>query len=69
MAGARGGNGSPCGQASGFPGISLGAQAPSLAWRKLTPSLDPRRTPASRDKQPSASKGLGDLGLEWESLA
>ena len=53
-------------RAGHFAGGSLGAQAPSLARRVSTSSLDPRRTPASRDRRPSASKGLKHKGPEWE---
>ena len=49
-------------RAGDYPGGSLGAQAPSLAGGVPTPSLDPRRTPASRDKQPSASMGWDTRG-------
>ena len=56
-------------RAGDYPGGSLGAQAPSLAGGVPTPSLDPRRTPASRDKQPSASMGLGHQGPGCEQLA
>ena len=52
-----------------FAGGSLGAQAPSLARGLPTPSLDPRRTPASRDKRPSASTGLGHKGPWGEQRA
>ena len=53
-------------RAGHFAGGSLGAQAPSLARRVSTSSLDPRRTPASRDRRPSASKGLKHKGPGWE---
>ena len=56
-------------RAGDYPGGSLGAQAPSLAGGVPTPSLDPRRTPASRDKQPYASMGLGHQGPGCEQLA
>ena len=52
-----------------FAGGSLGAQAPSLARGVPTPSLDPRRTPASSDKRHSASMGLGNKGPGCEQLA
>ena len=55
--------------AGDFAGGSLGAQAPSLARGVPTPSLDPRRTPASRDKRPSASTGLGHKGPWGEQRA
>ena len=48
---------------------SLGAQAPTLARGVPTPSLDPRRTPASCDKRPSASTGLGHKGPWGEQRA
>ena len=57
------------GQNWGFPRGSLGAQAPSVARRVPTPCLDPRRTPAYPDKQPSASMGLGHMGPGCEQLA
>ena len=47
-------------------GCSLGAQAPSLARRVSTSSLDPRRTLAYRDRRLSASKGLKHKGPGWE---
>ena len=53
-------------RAGHFAGGSLGAQAPSLARRVSTSSLDPRRTPASRDRRPSASKRLKHKGPGWE---
>ena len=53
-------------RAGHLAGGSLGAQAPSLARRVSTSSLDPRRTPASRDRRPSASKGLKHKGPGWE---
>ena len=53
-------------RAGHFAGGSLGAQAPSLPRRVSTSSLDPRRTPASRDRRPSASKGLKHKGPGWE---
>ena len=53
-------------RAGHFAGASVGAQAPSLARRVTTSSLDPRRTPASRDRRPSASKGLKHKGPGWE---
>ena len=52
-----------------FPGGSLGAQAPSLAWGVPMLSLDPRRTPVSLHKRPSASMGLRALGPGCEQLA
>ena len=51
-----------------FPG-AIGAQAPALARGVPTPSLDPRRTPASLDKRPSASMALGHQGPGWGQLA
>ena len=56
-------------RAGDVPVGSLGAQAPSLAQGVPMPSLDPRRTPASCDKQPSASMGLGPLWPGCEQLA
>ena len=53
-------------RAGHFAGGSLGTQAPSLARRVSTSSLDPRRTPASRDRRPSASKRLKHKGPGWE---
>ena len=69
MAGAWGGHWSHGGQGWGFCRGSLGAQASSLARGVPTPSLDPRRTPASSDKRPSASMGLGNKGPGCEQLA
>ena len=69
MAGARGCHRSLLGQNWGFPRGSLGAQAPSVARRVPMPCLDPRRTPASPNKQPSASMGLGHMGPGCEQLA
>ena len=46
-------------RAGDLPGGSLRAQAPPLAQGVPTLFLDPRRTPASRDRRPSASMGLG----------
>ena len=51
-----------------FPG-AIGAQAPALARGVPTPSLDPRRTPASLDKRPSASMALGHQGPGCGQLA
>ena len=59
----------PWGQGWGFCRGSLGAQASSLARGGPTPSLDPRRTPASSDRRPSASMGLGNKGPGCEQLA
>ena len=56
-------------RAGDFLGGSLGAQVPSLARGVPTPSLDPRRAPASRDKRPCASRGLGHMGPGCEQLA
>ena len=56
----------PWGPGLGILPGALGAQAPSLARRVSTSSLDPRRTPASRDRRPSASKGLKHKGPGWE---
>ena len=56
-------------RAGDFPGGSLGAQAPSLAQGVPTSSLDPRRTPASRDRRPPASMGRGHMGPGCEQLA
>ena len=69
MAGAWGGHWSHGGQGCGFCRGSLGAQASSLARGVPTPSLDPRRTPASSDRRPSASMGLGNKGPGCEQLA
>ena len=69
MAGAFGSPWSHWGRAGDFPGDSLGAQALSVSRGVPTPSLDPRRTPASRDKRPSASKGPGHTGPGCEQLA
>ena len=69
MAGAWGGHWSHGGQGWGFCRGSLGAQASSLARGVPAPSLDPRRTPASSDKRPSASMGLGNRGPGCEQLA
>ena len=69
MAGAWGGHWSHGGQGWGFCRGSLGAQASSLARGVPTPSLDPRRTPASSDRRPSASMGLGLKGPGCEQLA
>ena len=69
MVGARGGNGSLCGQASVSPRGSLGSQAPSLARGVPTPSPDPRRTPASRHKRPTSSMELGHMGPGCQQLA
>ena len=52
-----------------FAGGPLGAQVPSLARGVPTPSLDPRRTHASRHKRPSASLGLGHMGKGCQQLA
>ena len=49
-------------RAGEFPGGSLVVQVPSLARGVPTPFLNHRRTPASRDKRPCASKGLGHMG-------
>ena len=69
MAGAWGGHWSHGGQGWGFCPGSLGAQPSSLARGVPTPTLDPRRTPASSDKRPSASMGLGNKGPGCEQLA
>ena len=69
MAGAFGSPWSHWGQGWGFPGDSLGAQALSVSRGVPTLSLDPRRTPASRDKRPSASIGLGVKGEGCEQMA
>ena len=66
MAGGWGGSWSHGGQGWAFGQGSFGAQAPSLARRVSTSSLDPRRTPAYRDRRPSASKGLKHKGPGWE---
>ena len=69
MAGAWGGHWSHGDRGWGFCwGISRGP-GPSLARGVPTPSLDPRRTPASRDKRPSASMGLGHKGPWGEQRA
>ena len=44
-------------------------QEPSLARGAPTPSLEPRRTPTSRDKRPSASIGLGGMGEGCDQMA
>ena len=69
MAGAQGGHRSPAGKATGFPGSSLGAQEHLVSRRVPTPSPDPCGIPASRNKRPSASLGLGPLGPGREKLA
>ena len=51
-----------------FPWFSR-VQEPSLARGAPTPSLEPRRTPTSRDKRPSASIGLGGMGEGCEQMA
>ena len=69
MAGAWGCHWSHGGQGWGFSrGLS---PCPGVLTRpgSATPSLDPRRTPASRDKRPSASMGLGRLWPGYEQLA
>ena len=69
MAGAWEATGATWARDGDFPGGSLGAQAPSLAWGVPMSSLDPRRKPASRDKRPSASMGLGHMGPGCKQLA
>ena len=56
-------------RAGHFPGCSLGSQAPSLARGVPTPSLHPRRTPASRHKRPNSSMEPGHMGPGCEQLA
>ena len=60
-----------CAQCLCGVGVLLGnvAPVPSIAWGVPTPSLDPRRTPTSRDKRPSASIGLGGMGEGCEQMA
>ena len=62
MAGAWEATGATGARPGDFPGGSLGAQAPSLARGVPMSSLDPRRTPASPDKRPSAFMGLRHMG-------
>ena len=69
MAGAWGGHWSHGGQGWVFPRGALRAQAPSLTQGVPAPSLDPRRTPASRDKLPSAFMGLVLVGPGCQQLA
>ena len=56
-------------RAGHFPGCSLGSRVPSLARGVPTPSLDPRRTPASRHKRPTSSREHGHRGPGCEQLA
>ena len=69
MAGAWEATGATGARLGDFPGGSLGAQAPSLARGVPMSSLDPHRTPASRDKRPSAFMGLRHMGPGCEQLA
>ena len=52
-----------------FPGTLSGPRRSLSPLGVPTPSLEPRRTPASRDKRPSASMGLGNKGPGCEKLA
>ena len=56
-------------RAGHFPGCSLGSRVPSLARGVPTPSLEPRRTPASRHKRPTSSREHGHRGPGCEQLA
>ena len=56
-------------RAGHFPGCSLGSRVPSLARGVPTPSLEPRRTPASRHKRPNSSMEPGHMGPGCEQQA